>query len=120
MSTFEIIVTPEMKLEKWLSDMDEFITPLTLIDKEAFNALSHFDSYIMRLDLCTLNKEQLVGDIRNKMLYQYCAIYGQLDVHSQLMSKERKVFLTKVRDTYRTVIERIESIITSNEISTYF
>ena len=109
MSSFEIIVTPEMKLEKWLSDLDVWITPFAEIDSKAFNFIAHFNSFFQRTNLKDIDKGQLTGPILNRMLYQYCAIVGQLELHARMIPNERITFLSRTKEVYCTCIERIEN-----------
>jgi hypothetical protein len=108
MSSFDIIETPEMKLEKMLSDLDVWITPFAEIDSKAFNFLAHFNSFFQRSNLKDIDKGQLTGPILNRMLYQYCAIVGQLEIHVRMIPNERTTFLNRAKDVYCTNIEWIE------------
>lgn len=120
MSSFEVIVTPEMVLEKWLVDMDKLFTPLSPIDTKSFNILAHFNSHLQTVDLYSFDREQLTGPLFGKLLYQYCAVVGQLEVHTRLVPHERVVFLERSKEALQAIIDRIEHNFQLNPMKAYF
>ena len=120
MSSFEVIVTPEMVLEKWLVDMDKLFTPLTPIDTKSFNVLAHFNSHLQKVDLYSFDLDQLTGPLFGKLLYQYSAVVGQLEIHARLAPHERMVFLERSKEALQAFIDRIEHNFMLNPMKTYF
>lgn len=115
MSSFEIIETPEMVIEKMLSDLDAWITPFAEIDSVAFNHIYQLNTFVQRTDtlrqndpMTRIDQSQLTGPILQRMLYQYCAIVGQLEIHRRMISNERITFLNRAKETYGSIIEWIE------------
>lgn len=115
MSSFNIIETPEMIIEKMLSDLDVWITPFAEIDSVAFKHIYQLDTFVPRTNtlrqndpMTGIDQSQLTGPIMQRMLYQYCAIVGQLEIHARMISNERTTFLKRAKETYGSIIEWIE------------
>ena len=115
MMSFDIIETPEMIIEKMLSDLDVWITPFAEIDSVAFKHIYQLDTFVHRANtlrqndpMARIDQGQLTGPIMQRMLYQYCAIVGQLEIHARMISNERTTFLKRAKETYGSIIEWIE------------
>ena len=108
MTTLNVIETPELIFENWLATLDKWITPLAPIDKEARNYLEQFNVGLNRQFINQVDREQLTGPLMDRMLYQYCAIVGQLEKHVRIIPIERLAFLERAMDVYGTNIDWIE------------
>ena len=100
--------TPTTMLATWLNTIDVLITPLVPVTNHAFNVIAHMEHYLRQLDLDEIEPEELQGPILGKLMYQYCAIVGQLEVQGRIMGVERITFLKKTEAIYRTFIDKIE------------